>query len=228
MLKFDVLKNLDLDALPADVRDAVLAAQKEVFKLVTQNVGLVRKATKLTESNAALAMQKAELGALNARLEHFVKELNHVIDGTRSEKLMEDERQLTFEDLAVAQSDAVAQADTTLRKKRKLAQHILSNLPDHLERIEQIIEPDSVTCPYGCGDMVLIGEDRTERLEIVPAQPRVIVTIRPKYACPNKQSGVVRALAPVHLIEGGLPTEGTLAHISVSKHADHCPLFRQS
>jgi transposase len=80
----DALKNLNLDALPADVRAVVLAAQKEVFELIAQNAGLVRKATELTESNAALAMQKAELEALNARLEHFVKELNHVIYGARS------------------------------------------------------------------------------------------------------------------------------------------------
>jgi transposase len=50
--------------------------------------------------------------------------------------------------------------------------------------------------------LITIGEDRTERLEIIPAQPKVIVTIRPKYACPKKQGGVVQALAPVHLIEG--------------------------
>lgn len=210
---FDALKNLDLDALPADVRAAVL--------------GLGQRNAELEENNATLATQNAELEALNARLEHFVKELNHVIYGARSEKLTEDERQLAFEDIEVAQSEAEAQADaielTTPRKKRNLG-----NLPDHLERIEQIIEPDSIACPCGCGDMVRIGEDRTERLEIIPAQPKVIVTIRPKYACPNKQGGVVQALAPVHLIEGGLPTEGTLAHVSVSKYADHCPLFRQS
>nr|WP_285801468.1 IS66 family transposase zinc-finger binding domain-containing protein [Falsiruegeria litorea] len=166
--------------------------------------------------------------ALNARLEHFVKELNQVIYGSRSEKLTQDERQLAFEDLEVAQSEAEAQSDTIEmtkpRKKRKLAQRNLGNLPDHLERIEVIVEPDSIVCPCGCGDMIRIGEDHTERLEIVPAQPKVIVTIRPKYACPNKQGGVVQALAPVHLIEGGLPTEGTLAHIGVSKYADHCPL----
>ena len=229
---FNALKNLDLDALPADVRAAVLVAQKEVFELVAQNAGLVRKAIELTESNAALAMQKAELEALNARLEHFVKELNQVIYGARSEKLTEDERQLAFEDIEVAQSEAEEQSDviemTTPRKKRKPAQRNIGNLPDHLERIEQVIEPDSIACPCGCGDMVRIGEDRTERLEIIPAQPKAIVTVRPKYACPNKQGGVVQALAPVHLIEGGLPTEGTLAHVSVSKYADHCPLFRQS
>ena len=215
---FNALKNLDLDALPADVRSAVLAAQEQALGLA--------------ETNAALTTQVAELEAMNARLEHFVKELNQVIYGARSEKLTQDERQLAFEDIEVAQSEAEEQSDTvemtTPRKKRKPTQRNLGNLPDHLERIERIIEPDSIACPCGCGDMVRIGEDRTERLEIIPAQPKVIVTIRPKYACPNKQGGVVQALAPVHLIEGGLPTEGTLAHVSVSKYADHCPLFRQS
>ena len=170
----DALKNTDLDALPADVRAVVLGLDERVLSLTAQ-VG--------------------ELEALNARLEHFVKELNQAIYGTRSEKLTEDERQLAFEDIEVAQSEAEEQSDTiemtTPRKKRKPVQRNLGNLPDHLERIEQIIEPDSIACPCGCGDMVRIGEDRTERLEIVPAQPKVIVTIRPKYACPNKQGGVV-------------------------------------
>ena len=76
--------------------------------------------------------------------------------------------------------------------------------------------------------MMRIGEDRTERLDIIPATARVIVTIRPKYACPNKDGGVAQAPAPLHLIEGGLPTEGTMTHVGVFKYADHCPLFRQS
>ena len=62
---FDALKKLDLDALPADVRAAVLAVSEQ--------------ASVLTETNAALSTQVAELEALNARLEHFVKELNQVI-----------------------------------------------------------------------------------------------------------------------------------------------------
>ena len=139
----------------------------------------------LTESNAALTTQNAELEAFNARLEHFVKELNQVIYGARSEKLTEDERQLAFEDIEVAQSEAEEQSDavemTTPRKKRKPVQRNIGNLPGHLERIEQIIEPNSIICPCGCGDMVHIGEDRTERLDIIPATARVIVTIRPKY-----------------------------------------------
>lgn len=154
-----------------------------------------------------------------------------MIYGARSEKLTQHERQLAFEDIEVSQSEAEEQSDTvemtTPRKMRKPVQRNLGNLPDHLERIEQTIEPDSIACPCECGDTVHIGEDRTERLETAPAQPKVIVTIPLKYACLNKQGGVVRALAHVHLIEDGLPAEGTLAHVSVSKYADHCPLFRQ-
>ena len=219
---FNAFKSLDLSALPADVQVAVLAVGEQVLGIVEQN-------TTLTETNAALTTQVCELEALNTRLEHFVKELNQVIYGKRSEKLTEDGRQLAFEDIEVAQSEAEEQSDTiALTTPRKPAQCNLGNLPDHLERIEVVIEPDSIVCPCGCGDMVRIGEDRTERLEIIPAQPKVIATVRPKYACPKKQGGVVQALAPVHLIEGGLPTEGTLAHVGVSKYADHCPLFRQS
>jgi len=58
-----------------------------------------------------------------------------------------------------------------------------------------------------------IGEDRTERLDIVPAQLRVIVTVRPKYACRTCTDGVSQAPAPSHLITGGLPTEATIAHV---------------
>ena len=73
-----------------------------------------------------------------------------------------------------------------------------------------------------------IGEDRTERLDIVPAQLRVIVTVRPRYACRACTDGVTQAPAPAALIAGGLPTEGAIAHVLVSKYADHLPLYRQS
>jgi len=49
----------------------------------------------------------------------------------------------------------------------------------------------------------------------MPAQFRVLVTIRPRYACPKGRSGVVQAKAPPALIEGGLPTEALLAHVCV-------------
>ena len=154
---------------------------------------------------------------------------------TRSEKLTEDERQLAFEDIEVAQSEAERESsvrghrvDHAAPRSVSLCSATLGTCQIIWNGLNRSSSRTALCGPCGCGDMVRIGEDRTERLEIIPAQPKVIVTIRPKYACPNKQGGVVQALAPVHLIEGGLPTEGTLAHVSVSKYADHCPLFRQS
>ena len=119
----------------------------------------------------------------------------------------------------------------------------IGNLPAALPRIEEVIELASLICPCGCGVMHKIGEDRTERLDIVPAQLRVLVTVRPKYACRTCTDGVTQAPAPSHLITSGLPGEATLAHVPplgrfgfakspagqwVSKYADHFHLYRQS
>ena len=121
-----------------------------------------------------------------------------------------------------------AAPDPDKSRRKRVARRNRSNLRESLTRIEQVVEPDSLMCPYGCGMIHKIGEDRTERLDIVPAQLRLIVTVRPKYACRACTDGVTQALAPGHLIEGGLPTEGAMAHVPVSKYADHLPLFRQS
>ncbi|MBU3031167.1 IS66 family transposase [Paracoccus marinaquae] len=181
----------------------------------------------------AQATRVAELETINRRLEHLVAELNHVVHGRKSEKLDEDDRQLAFEDLEIAVAETrerkQAQAPGEDRPARKnVAQRNRGNLPEGLERIERVIEPDSLECPCGCGLMHKIGEDRSERLDIVPAQLRVIVTIRPKYACRACTDGVTQAPAPPWLVEGGLPTEGAIAQVLVSKYADHLPLYRQS
>jgi transposase len=62
----------------------------------------------------------------------------------------------------------------------------------------------------------------------VPAQFRVLVVRRPKYACRSCESVVVQGSAPNRLIEGGLPTEITVAQVLVAKYADHLPLYRQA
>lgn len=194
---------IDLSAIPEDQRDAVLAVLRE----------------------------RDALKEINKRLEHLVAELNQVVHGKRSEKLNEDERQLAFEDLETAVAEVEAQQDAQSPSRpatRRTARRNRGNLPKDLPRIEQVIEPDSMECPCGCGAMHQIGEDRTERLDIIPAQLRVIVTVRPKYACRACAEGVTQAPAPSHLIEGGLPTEGAIAHVLVSKYADHLPLYRQS
>ena len=56
----------------------------------------------------------------------------------------------------------------------------------------------------------------------------VLVTRRPKLACRACPGVVLQAPAPARLAEGGMPTEATVAHVLVSRYADHLPLFRQA
>lgn len=199
------VKDLDLSILPPEYR-AVFEAQ---------------------------AARVAELEEITRRQEHLIAEMHHALYGKKSEKLDDDDRQLAFEDLQVAQAEVEEQKKqaapgTDKPRRKKVAKRNRGNLPERLERIEQVIEPDSLECPCGCGQMHKIGEVRNERLDIVPAQLRVIVTVRPRYACRTCTDGVTQALTPPWLIEGGLPTEGAIAHVLVSKYADHLPLYRQS
>ena len=183
---------------------------------------------------ATLMETIAALQDITQRQQHLIAELNHALHGKRSEKLTEDERQLAFEDLSIALAEVEVQKEHLAAKAgdktatRPAPKRTIGNLPATLPHIEEVIEPDSLICPCGCGVMHKIGEDRSERLDIVPAQLRVIVTVRPKYACRTCTDGVTQAPAPSHLIMGGLPTEASIAHVLVSKYADHLPLYRQS
>jgi transposase len=94
--------------------------------------------------------------------------------------------------------------------------------------IEIVVDIDDKSCPCCQSELHRIGEDKSERLDIVPAQFRVLVTRRPKYACRRCEDGVTPAPAPSRLIEGGMPTEATVAQVLVSKYADHLPLYRQA
>jgi len=168
----------------------------------------------------------------NERLRHFIRQLQRMQFGRRSEKLDPDQLALALEDLdqAVAESEAETEkADPQLRRSRgRERRRSRGALPEHLPRIEVVIEPATTVCPCCAGAMHVIGEDRSERLDIIPMRYQVIVTRRPKYGCRSCQSAVVQAPAPARLIEGGLPTERMVAHVLVAKYADHAPLYRQA
>ena len=76
--------------------------------------------------------------------------------------------------------------------------------------------------------MHLIGEEKSERLDVIPAQHRILLTRRPKYGCRACAGAVIQAPAPERLIRSGLPTEAMVAHVLVSKYAWHLPLYRQA
>lgn len=164
------------------------------------------------------------------RLEKLVAAFRQAAFGRRSEKSDPDQFELALEDLETAIAVVQAEEDAEDRAAKRPAKPRAANrgsLPKHLPRIEEVIEPASLTCACG-GCLHCIGEDVSERLDIIPAQFRVIVTRRPKYACRSCTDGVSQAPAPARLIPGGMPTEATVAHVLVSKYADHLPLYRQA
>lgn len=166
----------------------------------------------------------------NARLEALVASFKKALFGAKSEKIDPAQYELELEDIetAIAQVEAEIDADERTAPVRppKPRQTNRGSLPKHLERVEVVIEPD-LSCACGA-ERHVIGEDVSERLDIIPAQFRVIVTRRPKYACRSCEGGITQAPAPAHIIAGGMPTEATLAHVIVSKYADHLPLYRQA
>lgn len=206
-----------LAELPADLRRAV--------EMQGEALEMERAARRHVE--AELADHKA----LVATLERLVQEFKRAKFGPRSEKLDADQLALALEDIEVAISEAREALDVRDRQPPKGSKTrrtgTLVALPKEFPRIEQVIEPESVVCPCGCGDMVRIGEDRYQRLDLVRARYQVVVTVLPHYACPKGNAGVVQAKAPAHLIEGGLPTEGLLAHVVVEKFSEHKPFYRQ-
>ena len=226
------LDTVDPASLAPAYRVLFEGLRAEVAALTERNRELERREPEAVVEG--LRSRVASLTDHNRRLEHLLRELRRAMFGKKSEKLHPDQLQLAFEALegALAEVEEATPASATSasapRAMRPEARRNLGHLPEHLPRIEQLLEPESTRCRCGCGEMVRIGEDRTERLDIVPAQLRVIVTVRPKYACRVCEQGITQAPAPAHLIEGAIPTEGALAHVLVSKFADHLPLFRQS
>jgi transposase len=143
--------DLDLRVLPPEYRVAFEAQQAQI---------------------AALSSDNSALAVSNRRLEAPIEELRHALRGRKSEKLTADERQLAFEELTIAIEEveaASAAAHATppaSRPRRAPVNRNIGNLPEHLPRIEEVIEPESLECPCGCGTMHRIGEDRTERLVV--------------------------------------------------------------
>lgn len=183
------------------------------------------------ERDAALAERDQALSQ-NDRLRHLLRQLQRAQFGRRSEKLDREQLLLALEDVeqAVAATEAAedkkdpAAAGTRAEKRRRNR----GALPAHLPHVDVTVEPEDTSCPCCGASMHVIGEETSNRLDVIPAQFRVIVTHRPKYACRACTDGVVQAPAPERLIRGGLPTEAMVAYVLVSKYAWHLPLYRQT
>jgi transposase len=176
--------------------------------------------------------ERDALAEQNERLQHLVQKLTRLKFGAKSERWPEDQLQLALGDVetAIAKLEAQGEKRDPERKRDGIAKRRASRgaLPADLPRVEVTLTPKDTSCPCCRAAMTEIGHDESQRLDMIPAQYRVLVTRRPKFACRTCEGVVVQEPAPARLIEGGIPTEALVANVMVSRFADHLPLYRQA
>jgi transposase len=173
-------------------------------------------------------------------IEHLklvIEKYRRMIFGRKSEKLSGELEQLEFrlEELETAQAAEEAsqaateatQPSSTQTDSKRRSRPARKPLPEDLPREVVTHLPAHSNCPDCGGALRQFGEDVSEQLERIPATFKVIRHVRPKFACAACEH-VVEAPAPERPIHRGLPGPALLAHVLVSKYADHQPLYRQS
>jgi len=155
--------------------------------------------------------------------------LRELLDAQRNRK----SEQLSKEQLALFEAlwkasddaeeeDAEQEPEPPQAKKRSGRQPLAKDL------IRERIVHDLPEAEKHCGccgkDLRLIAEETSERYEYIPASVKIIEDVRKKYAC---DCTVKTADKPAQPIEKSTAGASMLAHIIVSKFADHQPLHRQ-
>ncbi|HEY6763937.1 MAG TPA: IS66 family transposase, partial [Candidatus Sulfotelmatobacter sp.] len=154
--------------------------------------------------------------------------------GPGSEKLSDAQLELLELEPGVSSAEVEAESERAqlklpLKQPRKHPGR--QELPAHLPRIEKIIACTPEQCVCGqCGkENSVIGYEKSEQLDVKPAEYFVVVTKREKRACKDcEEQGVARAPVPVRIIEKGLASDRVIIDTVVSKYADYVPIYRQS
>jgi len=205
------------DALPDDIE-----ALKAMLRQRDAQIGHLQDV--VDSQKAAIASGKAEI----EHLKLLIAKLRRMQFGRKSEKLDRqiEQLELRLEDLEADEGAAPVEILKTPRTAPEQVQR--RPLAEHLPREVQTHMPASGETCTECGaPMKPLGEDVSEQLEYVPASFRVIRHVRPKFAC-SCCDHIAQAAAPSRPIERGLAGPGLLAHVLVTKFADHVPLYRQS
>jgi len=201
-----------------------LAAELAQFKPEPALAEWVGKLLEKTQKDA-LKIQQADLKiqALTFELAYYKR----IRFANKSEQFSSEQRELFEEswnaDTSALEAEVEQSGSSTPQPKRERAGR--QPLPDHLPRIEHRHEPESCTCGQCGKDLIKIGEDISEQLDVEPARFFVHRHIRPQYACRACEI-VSAAPIPPAVIDGGMAAPGLLTWVMVSKFMDHLPLYR--
>jgi transposase len=186
---------------------------------------------------AIIVAQQEQLLFRDHQIEHLkllLAQLRRLRFGRKSEKLDHriEQLELKLEELESRKAEQAAQTERRVRPSaastsKPRIRPARRPLPQHLPREIHNHEPQQTVCPECGGKLCKLGEDISEMLEYVPAYFKVIRHVRPRLSCTGCHS-MVQAPAVSRPIERGLAGPGLLAHVLVSKFADHLPLYRQA
>jgi transposase len=201
--------------------------------------GLLERLHEMEAQLGDLKRQLEETCATNGEIQRSydcLKEqyeaMKHLWLGPRRERLVEAPGQQYLFDVDAAAVITPKLVDFPPAKephqhKRKRG-HGRRQIPEHLPRTEvpHEVPPEARVCDCG-REKVRIGEDVTEKVDLVPAQITVYRHVYPKYVCPHCKNGVTSAPPAPSPIKRGIAGPGLLAYVFVNKFSDHLPTYRQ-
>jgi transposase len=200
----------DLNVLPAEALRTLVLAQHQ--QLITKDEQLQSREREIEHLQLLLAkLHRMQFGRKSEKLTRQIEQLELRLEELESNR---------GEKEAVPSEPAPAAVAAATKPGRRA-------LPEHLPRQTHTHLPKQTVCPQCQGALRKLGEDVSEMLEYVPANFVVIRHVRTKLSC-TKCDCIVQGEAPSRPIACGLAGPGLLAHVLVSKYADHLPLYRQS
>jgi len=239
MLGMRDLPPMDLQALPAEAAAMITQLQQ---RLDAREQQLAQRDRELAQTQELLQRKERDLALREAKIEKITFELARLKRwkfAAKSEAMNAEQRRLFEETLAEDEAslreqlerlrrEAAAAEGTNNKPKAPPRRPRREALPAHLRRVEHRHEPESTDCQEtGCGrPMTRIGEDVSERLDIVPAEFFVHRHIYGKWACRCCQT-LKQAPAVPEVIAGGIAASGLVAHTLISRFVDHLPYYRQ-
>ncbi len=210
-------------------------------KILPEDVNSLQEIVREKSEKLRDVSRQLDFFVLRAKiLEEQCNLLRGKLFGKKTQKLVpeNDDRQIRLfdesepvEDLEENADESVEEVVVASHKRKKRGR---KPLPADLPRINIVhdIPEEEKTC--ACGHQLeKIGEEVSEKLDIVPAKIRVQRHIRIKYACKHCEGvesdngAVTTAPMPPQLIPRGIVTPGLLAHILTSKFVDALPYYRQ-
>ena len=164
---------------------------------------------------------------LVAALQHELAQLKRMIFGSKSERhIPGDPNQPTLFELPAVEAPAPVKEQISYTRDKAQAgkKPVRMELPAHLERVIEVIEPENL--PEGARK---INVKITEVLEYEPGKLFVKQIVRPYYigSQNDEQTEFIIAPMPARALPKSNAGESLLAHIIISKFVDHLPFYRQ-